>query len=54
MLDAEPMLFIHDEQSEVLEPHVLRQHTVGAYDDIYGPGSESPQHYALLGRRPKA
>ena len=32
--DAEALLFVDDEQAQVLEVHVLRQQAVGADDDV--------------------
>ena len=34
MLDAEPLLLIDDQKSQILEFHILRQQPVGADDQV--------------------
>ena len=50
--DAEPLLFVDDEQAEVFEHHVLRQEPVGADDDVDLPRGHVGHDLLLL--RPRA
>ena len=50
MRHAEALLFIHDEQAQVLEDDILLQELVGADDEIHRAGSEILEGLALLGR----
>ena len=41
VLDAEALLLVHDEESEVLEAHLRREHAVRADDDVDGAVREA-------------
>ena len=44
--DAEALLFVHDEQTEVPELHVLRQQPMGADDDVEAARGELLERHA--------
>ena len=35
VLHAEMLLLVDDDEAEILEPHVFREHAVRADDDVY-------------------
>ncbi len=54
MRDAEALLFIYNEQTEVFEAHVLLDEAVGADDDIHAAFSQAEKDLALLLRGAEA
>ena len=48
MDDAEPLLVVDDHEAEHPEGHVLRQHPVGADDDVDGAGAQALDGGVLL------
>ena len=54
MRDAEPLLFVDDEQSEVPELDVFRQQPVRSDDDVDFAGGQIGEHLFLLGLRAEA
>ena len=49
VLDAEALLLVDDDQTEVLERDILREHAMGADDDIDAPLGQRLKGRALLG-----
>ncbi len=54
LLDAEALLLVHDQQPEVLRPHVAREQPVRADQDVGLAVGEAADRLALLGRGAEA
>ena len=52
--DAESLLFVYDQKSQILEFYVLGEKSVRADDDIAGPLGDLPDRLLLLCRRPES
>ncbi|MNW49297.1 hypothetical protein D3C74_267080 [compost metagenome] len=48
MRHAEPLLFVNDQQAQILKDQILRQNPVGPDDDVHCPLANAFDRFVLL------